>query len=390
MKDIDILLKKLRNTLTEEEDILFQKWLKQSASNGKLYEKLELLKKEGNGIQVISSVNIEAAWKKVQQKANSDSYRNKQNQKTIRLYNRNWFKYAAAAVILLGLGYFIQQNILKDNNQLIIPNENITLQLDNGTIEIINEDGSKQVVDAEGNVVGEQKGNQLVYDSDVVKEELVYNTLTVPYGKRFQVALSDGTLVHLNAGTSLKYPVKFINGENRQVYLDGEAYFEVTKDSTHPFVVNADEVDVRVLGTKFNISSYPEDNNINTVLLEGSVALYNKDEVYNTKTATLLTPNHKAAFNKTNKEINIEQTDVAIHTAWMEGRLILDEIHFGDILKKLERQYNVKIINNNPALLNRQFTATFDIEDINQVMESLSNSASFSYKVKNNTIIIGQ
>ena len=135
--------------------------------------------------------------------------------------------------------------------------ESITIQLEDGNTQIINENRTSQLIDKNGNVLGQQSGNQLVYNSDVKNDVLVYNTLTVPYGKQFELQLSDGTNVHLNAGTSLKYPVKFVKGKNREVFLNGEAFFNVAKEVNHPFIVNANEIDVRVLGTQFNISSYP-------------------------------------------------------------------------------------------------------------------------------------
>jgi ferric-dicitrate binding protein FerR (iron transport regulator) len=116
-------------------------------------------------------------------------------------------------------------------------------------------------------------------------KNLVYNTLTTPNGKKFQVVLSDGTTVHLNAGSSFKYPEHFIDSGNRQVYLlEGRLILKLLKTQRHPFVVNTNAFNVRVLGTEFNISSYPEDA-INTVLIEGAV-VYMVKKIYN-KAASL-------------------------------------------------------------------------------------------------------
>ncbi|WP_027125305.1 FecR family protein [Gelidibacter mesophilus] len=301
---------------------------------------------------------------------------------------RSWIKYAAVAILFLGIGFLYQQGYLGDTSSLDIPNEFITLELGNGSTKIINEDGASELIDNDGNIIGNQKGKTLVYGATVSNETLVYNTLTVPYGKRFEVLLSDGTRVHLNAGTSLKYPVKFIEGHNRQVFLKGEAFFEVSKDEKHPFIVNAEEINVRVLGTQFNMSSYLEDAKITTVLLEGSVVVYRSNETYNQDTATLLNSGFKAEWNSNNHVIKIDKADTEIHTAWMDGRLILNGVPFNDILKKLERQYNVVFINNDKTLENRRFTARFDVESIHQVIQSLSYSASFNYEFESNKIII--
>ena len=368
----------LNNTITASELDELQKWLQKPKHQVEFETYLHDLSDTNTVLQDIDfELAYAAVWKSIQKTQNPVK----------RLY-KGWIKYAAIAFLFLGLGYFYQQGFFNEKLEPITDETQITLQLDNGTIKVINEDGSTKVVDTRGEVIGKQEGSQLSYDDNSNAETLAYNTLTVPYGKRFDVKLSDGTLVHLNAGTSLKYPVKFIKGLDRQVFLNGEAYFDVVKDTNHPFIVNADEINVRVLGTQFNMTSYPEDAHTNTVLVEGSVSIYKKDETYNKETTTVLQPGYIASLNKDHDIISINQADIAMHTAWMKGRLILNEVAFKDILKKLERQYNVTFINNYKALENRYFTAKFDIEDIQQVMTSFSNSASFSFIFNNNEIII--
>ncbi|WP_052143731.1 FecR family protein [Wocania ichthyoenteri] len=311
-----------------------------------------------------------------------------------RLYQNRFkslYKYAAAILLFIGVGYFIQKQFFTKNSEIIISEEKITLQLENGNIEILNEDGSSQVVDVNGNIIGRQEGAQLTYANETETEDntLKYNTLSVPYGKRFDVTLSDGTHVHLNAGTTFKYPIKFIKGLSRKVFLiTGEAYFDVTKDENHPFIANTDNINIRVLGTKFNISSYKEESQINTVLVEGSVSILKDGETYNASSSTVLPIEHMATWNKKGEKLVITETEVEDHIAWIEGRLILNEVPFNTIMKKLERQYDVTFVNNNKVLESRVFTARFDIEDINQVMTSLSEAANFIYRINNNNQII--
>ncbi|MDD7887726.1 FecR family protein [Flavivirga sp. 57AJ16] len=326
---------------------------------------------------------IKTSWSKIEAKINAE------NKKTYSLLP--YLKYAAVVVAFLSLGYFLQQAFFLKQTELIVPNENITIELDNGNIEIIDEQGALDIVDNKGNLVGTQKGNKIVYANKLnspVKEELVYNTLTVPYGKRFELLLSDGTAVNLNAGSSLKYPVKFIKGENRKVFLNGEAYFNVKKDTEHPFIVNSDEINVRVLGTQFNVTSYPEDKSINTVLVEGSVSIYEKDLEYNSETSNMLAPGFKAVWNKTNDDLNIEKADIEMSTAWLDGRIIFRHTSFNNIIKKLERHYNVEIINNNVALNKKNIAASFDIETIDEVFEVFKEYYGISYTINDNKIII--
>ena len=168
-------------------------------------------------------------------------------------------KYAAVLVIAVGIGGYYSGVFQNEVVPAMSLDNVITLKLENGETKIIQNDAEESIVNNKGNVLGVQKGNIINYKNKSTEEEtLVYHTLKVPYGEQFQLILSDGSHIKLNAGTSLKYPVKFIKGENRQVYLIGEAFFDVAEDKEHPFVVNTDELNVRVLGTKFNIASYPE------------------------------------------------------------------------------------------------------------------------------------
>ncbi|MGB5818857.1 MAG: hypothetical protein WBG90_05180, partial [Saonia sp.] len=134
------------------------------------------------------------------------------------------FKYAATLLLLIGAIYFLDEYVgEKETTPVAYPTkETITLQLDNGHIEIIPEEGTSEILNSKGKVVGKQTGKMLIYNTKEDIDELVYNTLNVPYGKQFELLLSDGTTVHLNAGSTLRYPVKFIQGKERQVYLTGE------------------------------------------------------------------------------------------------------------------------------------------------------------------------
>jgi len=294
-------------------------------------------------------------------------------------------KYAIsiAAMFLLSLGYFFNEDLyiffLNENSkELIMDKENITLKLEDGSIKIIKEDGGVEVVDASGNIIGKQEGEQLAYNGDSEADVLVYNELNVPYGKKFNLKLSDGTLVVLNSGTSLKFPVKFIKGKKREVFISGEAFFDVHSDKEHPFIVNAEDLNVEVLGTKFNVSAYPEDNNIDVVLVEGGVSLYDEGiESYRNK----ITPNTKGTYNKSLKNITTERVNISIYTGWMKGVLVFRNMSFNNILKKLERNYNVQIKNNNKRLSKEVFNASFNNENISKVLSYFVETSGITYKI---------
>lgn len=309
-----------------------------------------------------------------------------------------FYKVAAVLLISLSVSYFYFENDknLKKNsiNSTVVDaktkSENIILELDNGNKEVIAADGSKTILDKEGKVVGVQNGTNLNYsnkEKEKIPERLVYNKLTIPFGKVFQIVLSDGTKVHLNAGSSLRYPVHFIKGKNRMVFLEGEAYFDVEKNPKQPFIVNTDNMNIEVLGTKFNVSSYPEDSSINTVLVEGSVSIGSSDTL-NLAQNILLKPGNKADWKKQNGKVNIKPVDTAIYTAWIDGKIVFEHMKFENILKKLERHYNVSINNTNTTLSRETFTASFDIETIEQVLTSFSKNYQFNFEIKENHITI--
>lgn len=302
------------------------------------------------------------------------------------------FKYVAVLILFLGVYFYQKQDtitVLEISQQpvLVPKDEAITLQLANGQLQTIKSNEESTLTDSEGNVLGVQKKSQLIYNQNNTENKVVYNTLNVPNGKRFDVVLSDGTHVYLNSGTSLKYPVRFIKGEKRQVFLTGEAYFDVMEDKKNPFLVHADAMSVRVLGTKFNVSHYSEEENINTVLVSGSVELYN-DEGNNSAEPTLLKPGFKAAWSKVNNNMAVENVDTRLYTAWVEGKLIFRNSSFLKIRNTLERHFNVKINCSNKDLDQQLFDATFDIESINEILEAFNKSYAIEYEIVDNEVLI--
>lgn len=301
---------------------------------------------------------------------------------------RKYIGIAASILVLLTIGLSYQHGFFKQEQAPVLNGNEITLQLENGEIQVISADKKSQIADADGNVVGNQNGNKIVYDTETSLEKLVYNTIKIPYGKRFELQLSDGTIVHLNSGTTLKYPVKFIAGENRQVFLDGEAFFDVTKDKTHPFVVNADNLNIRVLGTHFNVSNYPEDNSTDVVLVEGSVGLYTGKEQFNAEKNTILKPGFKGSYSKINNHIKTKAVVTDVYTAWIKGGLTFRDMTFRDISKKLERHYNITIVNQNSKLSGEKFNASFGDEPIAKVLSYFNEIHGINYTLKNNEVLI--
>ncbi|MFK5973996.1 MAG: FecR family protein [Flavobacteriaceae bacterium] len=295
----------------------------------------------------------------------------------------SYLKYAAIFIVLLSSIVFFQ-NSDEEKQGLIISDEAIVLKLGNNEIKKINANSGQSFANADGEIIGTQSGSQLTYIDNKVKE-LIYNEIYVPYGKKFQLKLSDGTFVYLNAGTSLKYPVNFISGKERQVFLTGEAYFEVAKDTKHPFIVHANGMGVKVLGTHFNVNTYKASEPF-TVLVEGSVAIYqNKIGDEQAVTRTIL-PGQKASLKQNNIEIG--KVNVSNYIGWMEGSLIFIDLPFIEIIQKIERKYNVKINNSYAELNNIKFKGRFEDESIIDLMNVFKESVGFDYQIINNEIIL--
>ena len=380
MKDQDII-NYLKGTVSLEERNAMQDWILESDENAKRFYQIKAAFVASNLDKAHETVDTEKGLAQFEEMAYSKT-----------TYRRlvPYLKYAAVAIILLGLGFLYQQGYFDSNapNLLIPEDEAITLELGNGEIEVISEDGNIQVVNKDGNVVGTQKGKQLIYENETSEADLVYNTLTVPYGKRFDLQLSDGTLVYLNAGSRIKYPVTFLDGKQRQVFLTGEAYFDVTTDTEHPFIVNAKELNVEVLGTEFNVSVYPEDERTSVVLVEGSVGLYGDGASLENDTSIHLEPGYQGSFERSNRDLSVRKVNTSIYTAWMNGELVFRNMSFDNILLKMERHYNVEITNQNRELGQERFNASFLEQPIAEILRYFNETHEIEYHIENNQVII--
>ncbi|MFH7017329.1 FecR family protein [Flavobacterium sp. FlaQc-47] len=306
-------------------------------------------------------------------------------------YQRNYtsfYQYAAILLVVLGSFYFYKSDILSVSKEnVIIPKENeIVLQIGNEASEIIDPSKTRDITDKFGKTIGKINNKRLVYSDANLEGPVTYNTLKIPYGKRFDVQLSDGTIVYLNSGSSLRYPVQFSKNKSRQVFLVGEAYFEVAKDKQHPFTVNTQDINVQVLGTRFNVSSYTEDISTDVVLVEGKVSLYK--DIITPVNQVFLNPGLKGSCTRGGQKITVNSVNTRYYTAWLNGDLVFKNASFEEIIKKLERNYSVTIVNNNKKLANEVFNANFDNKSIEDILKYFSESYALRYVIKEDKITI--
>ncbi|GGX14736.1 FecR family protein [Aquimarina muelleri] len=381
--DTDQILKYINNEMSELEIIEFEKLLKDEKN-------LSLLKEYTVTDHYIQLNKNDFDYQKASSLLQKQIQSTKSITKTRKNKSNNYLKYAA-----IFIGVFISTSLYFYNDLLFHKNpvtDQVTLQLDNGSLETIKEnDLFKEIKDEDGILLGVQEKSKIVYKNkkdSLAQTKLTINTLTVPYGKKFQLVLSDGTIVHVNSGSTLKFPVQFIPGKIREVELSGEAYFEVVRNEKDPFIVSANGIKTEVFGTKFNVSSYPNDPFSEVVLVEGSVGVFKDKKRFDTKKDTFLKPNQKASLIKANKSLDISEVKTENYIAWVDGVLLFKNESFENIMKKLERAYNKKITINYQKIKTEKFTGRFDIENIENVLQTFSSNTFFNFNIRKNEIII--
>ncbi|UBZ14965.1 DUF4974 domain-containing protein [Flagellimonas marinaquae] len=288
----------------------------------------------------------------------------------------------------LSLGIYFYGSLGPKQNLPMETRPQITLELQDGSIKVIDEGQSGVITTSEGGRVVNQQYNKLVYDNTENEGEqtLVYNQLIVPYGRKFEVVLSDGSHIFLNSGSKLRYPVTFLKDKARDVFLDGEAYFSVSKDEQRPFTVVTDDMNTQVYGTEFNVSSYKNESNTFTVLVEGSVGVYHSNNVEGTKPITIV-PGQRAVYE--NGAIDVETANIDKYIGWKQGKLVFVDDRFELILKELERNFDVQFENQYEDLNDMEFTGTFAYgEPLEKILRICKEHTPFNFTRNGNTITI--
>jgi len=201
-----------------------------------------------------------------------------------------------------------------------------------------------------------------------------------------KVTLPDGSIVWLNHNSSLRYPAVF-NGKNRIVELIGEGYFEVVHNSKIPFIVNAKGIQIKAIGTTFNIMAYPDEDRVETSLINGLVELQRTETNGKLIHLVKMRPTELAIFQKGNNEISIRTINDDRYFSWKDGKLVFNKESIGEVIKKLSRWYNVDIQLKDPELLELTYTGTFTQETLVQVMELLAMVSPINYTISDRQLI---
>ena len=346
---------------------LISKFLTNNANQQELLRLEELMQDKKNTDLFLKYVKVNVAVNRIMGKYDKEAARKiilrhiKQDKSLFRNKNKlyTWSKYAAAAIIVFGLGYFFSGNIFNSTVKTVptIVNTN-TIQPGSSKAVLTLGDNSKVVLEKgemfqKNNI--KSNGEELIYNATGPnKQKIEYNYLTIPRGGEWLIKLSDGTRVWLNSESQLKYPTGFIEGESRKVELVyGEAYFDVSPSSAHngsKFIVHNQNQDIEVLGTEFNIKAYKDETNIYTTLVEGQV-LVNK----NGKKQRLL-PNQQSILDKnTNSIVVIEKLNINNEISWREGVFIFDGKTLKEIMKVMSRWYDMEVVFKNKDIEDEEF-----------------------------------
>tara|TARA_B110000444_G_scaffold100220_1_gene94866 strand:- start:1974 stop:3116 length:1143 start_codon:yes stop_codon:yes gene_type:complete len=373
----NIISKFFRNSISSEELELLLNFILKDENYNLFYEYVQ--------INYLSNLSMNQSDKTSLINELESRIKKSKKQAALKLFTKNLIRVAAVFVGILGVAYFLNYE------RIIIDSKNIILTTSSG---------EKIILDSKANKSGKSKislekleglvnseSNALVYKKDVALQALIKNTIKVPYGKRFKLTLSDGTIVHLNSGSLFTYPVSFIEGMDREVHVSGEAFFDVYSDSLSSFKVYSTGSSAEVFGTKFNFKNYEEDNFSEILLTEGSLGVKNTiDE----SEVVIIKPGDMAKVDYSLGKIELSKVNTVLYTSWVDGRIIFRNENINNMIIKLERIYDVIIINNNVELTKMFINATFltEKESIQDVLEYLVKIYNVDYQIMNNKIII--
>ena len=300
-----------------------------------------------------------------------------------------WYGVAAAVVILLSVGGILLWNSGEIEEKPVQVAKKVTIQPGKSQAILVLSSGeevamgnvSRQLEEKDGTSVVVSETGRISYQSAEGKggTTRVMNRLVIPRGGEFNLTLSDGTRVWLNAETELRYPVQF-NGKERVVYLKGEAYFEVSKNKEKPFLVQVDDMSVKVYGTAFNVNTY---NKIETVLVTGRVSMNQGGK------EVLLKPNQKGVFDQVSGKITVEDVDVLAYVSWKNGDFIFRNESLNSIMDKLSRWYGLEVLYQDAGLQEVRLSGNLKrYKDVRELFVSFEKISDARFKVQGNKVIV--
>jgi ferric-dicitrate binding protein FerR (iron transport regulator) len=383
----ELIARDIGGQLSQQEKEHLKKWIGSSEQNRKLYEKIVDGKNLAERNIVYESIDAEKAWKKVSLVFTPQQ----QRRRIVPIL----FRYAAAILILVFLGvtsYWLinekQQKMVQPIAGILPGTTQAVLILANGENVNLSNDSTIDVIEKDGTVI-RKSNKELNYAEQVSKnpQKPLLNTLIVPKGGEYSLVLSDGTRVIVNSMTKLVYPVSF-TGDKREITLEGEAYFEVFKDKSKPFIVNIKGLQVEVLGTSFNVKAYPDDKQSFTTLVEGKVKL---NSVLQTSVVQILEPDQQAVFDPSTSAIFARMVDARQFIQWTTGKYTFTNQPLDEMMKTLARWYDFNYQFEEASLKNIRFEGGLNkYQSIDPILEIINKTGKVKVSVKGKEVVFSK
>lgn len=377
----EIIVRKLlvEETLSQEENERLKEWLECSEENKAFYQKVRRQKDLRDYEMIVSLYNEEKGWKTVDKELRSHAKK----------WKIMWTGLAACVVILFTLSIWVywgknpepQRELTVQISQIEPGKQQAVLHLASGKQVRLDE---KDTVFSIGNSNIRVDKGRVEYGVRDMDTTIVYNMIVVPRGGIYSLVLSDGTTVYLNSESKLRYPVKF-QGEAREVRLVGEAYFDVVSDADHPFIVHSGNMQVRALGTSFNVSAYPDETEYQTTLESGKVEV----RVEGMSKTCVLTPGMQAVWNRELGTMVAKEVSAEALVLWREGIIVMNGESLDDVMRALCRWYDVDY--EYVHVLDEKYTFTGRInrnEYLGDVLKTLTLMGGPQFEVRNSVIYI--
>ena len=373
--------------LTDAEKLWLEKWVEVSPENKELFDRLVGEKMLSEKVRAYGRINRKEPLEELLN-------RKKQLERSVRRRRvTRVVGYAAAILLPLavvfyfyirpGRGVLPAEPRLEARVELPAGESKAILQLADGKVVELTPESSRHIARGDRVTIKQDSGIiKYKVDGSTMRQKERFNTITVPRGAEFSLELSDGTRVWLNAESRLRFPEEFV-GKHRKVYLEGEAYFDVSRDPEKRFEVQTESAEIRVYGTEFNILAYKDEREITTTLVKGSVGI----KVKGTKERVRLEPGEQACL--VGNKITKREVDTEIYTAWMKGRLVFKSVRLEDMLRRLARWYNVDVVFSEESLKDVTFTGEVKkYEDFTEILEVIESTRTAHFQVKDRTVIV--
>lgn len=323
--------------------------------------------------ELVPAVNWEQVYQQIQEKTMA------KDEPVVPRRRIRWFTISAAAAVLLVLGFTLlyraplrtQTETVAEKPAQQLPDDVLPgtsgaiLTLSNGKQVVLDSAGNNSLLSQGGTQLHNQQGRLSYNHTGEAGSETVYNTMTTTKGKQYQLQLSDGSKIWLNAASSVTYPTAF-TGNERKISITGEAYFEIAHDAKKPFTVSANGMEIQVLGTHFNVNAYDDEENTSTTLLEGSVKITNQHSV------SLLKPGQQLQFKKDGKIKLINDADVQEAVAWKDGLFVMKKAGIASIMRQIARWYDVDVSYTDgipPGRISGDIPRNMNLSKVLEVME---------------------